>query len=146
MGPTQAAATALGKIGTPAVEPLVGALEDGSWEVRQAAALALAEIGTPAVGPLIDALKDEDTWVRWGAAKALGEIGDSRAVDSLIGALQDYSYQEDDRAAATALGKIGTPAVEPLIGVLGGVLEGARQAAATALGETGPPCRTPPVQ
>ncbi|MBK8051048.1 MAG: HEAT repeat domain-containing protein [Anaerolineales bacterium] len=51
-----------------AVEPLVGALEDDSWEVRQAAALALGETKSPrAVEPLMGALEKKDLAIVAGA-------------------------------------------------------------------------------
>jgi len=57
--------------------------------VRYNAALALGKIGKPAVEPLIAALKDKDSRVRYSAAWALGKIGDKRAVEPLIAALKD---------------------------------------------------------
>jgi len=53
------------------------------------AATALGEIGKPAVEPLTEALKDEYSSVRWNAVWALGKIGDSRAVEPLTEALKD---------------------------------------------------------
>ena len=117
-----AAAKALSKIGSAAVEPLVGALDDArfkegnfTWEgvakVQEAVAGALVKIGNAAVEPLIAALKDDRRQEK--AAKVLGEIGDVRAVEALIAVLKEgYSVR---RAAVEALGKIGDRrAVEPL--------------------------------
>ena len=51
------------KIGAPAVEPLIAALRDKDWHVREGAAEALGWIKDPsAVEPLIGALKDKLTW------------------------------------------------------------------------------------
>ena len=131
------ATEALGRMGTPAVEPLIQALKDeyhvdsrempakallggfGIYKkvqhyiVRSGAAEALGKIGDArAVEPLIQALKDRDYDVRGKAAEALGKIGDARAVEPLIQALKDEYAQP---AAIESLGKIGAPAVEPLI-------------------------------
>jgi HEAT repeat protein len=96
------------QIGTPAVEPLIAALQDSRWEVRFAAARALGRIGDPrAVEPLIAALKEEDG--RSSAARAPGEIGDARAVEPLIFALKDEDIGVRS-AAAKALDEIGIPA------------------------------------
>jgi HEAT repeat protein len=57
---------------------------------------------------LIENLEDEDADVRRAAAQALGKIGDVRAVEPLI---EHTGYWE----AIEALGKIGEPAVEPLL-------------------------------
>ena len=61
-------------LGSPAVKPLIAALKDAGWSVREAAAKALGEIKDPrAVEPLIAALKDESSSVRRAAAEALGD-------------------------------------------------------------------------
>jgi HEAT repeat protein len=159
----EVAAFALGKIGDErAVEPLIAALGDEYSDVREAAASALVKIGTPAVDPLIAALGDEDWRVRAAAASALGKIGDKRAVEPLIAALRDGDSDVREAAAEglDKLGwkpkdekekaiylvakkkwddcvKIGTPAVEPLIGVLRDEGWTVRKAAASALGKIG---------
>jgi hypothetical protein len=109
------AAKALGRIGEPAIQPLVGALVRSQCPVaREHTALALARIGAPAVDPLIPVLKDGRMGLRRAAASVLGEIGDERAVEALVGALTDSSSLVGT-AAAEALGKIGDRrAVEPL--------------------------------
>lgn len=74
----------LGKIGEPAVESLIRALEDKNKQVRSGAAWALGEIKDKrAVGPLIRALEDDNNIVRSESAHALGEIGDKRAIEPL---------------------------------------------------------------
>lgn len=67
----------------------------------------------------------------------MGEIKDPRAVESLIGAMNErHSSGADDLAAGKALAKIGTPAVDPLIAALrDGPNPNGRQFAAYALGE-----------
>lgn len=111
------AARALGEIGnTKAFAPLLQALNDTDDEIRVAAARALGEMGDArAVTPLLRALNDKDNKIRIAAAVALGDIGDGRAVESLIQLLGHYKLGEP---AAMALGKIGEPAVGPLIQVI----------------------------
>ena len=66
---------ALVKIGEPAIDPLILALNDSNSSVRCYAADALGEIGDPrAVDPLNDALEDEDGDVREAATEALEKI------------------------------------------------------------------------
>lgn len=69
------AAWALGEIESPrAVDALVGALKDPSWEVRAKAAWALGEIGdSRASDPLAASMKDTHAQVRKMAAWALAE-------------------------------------------------------------------------
>ena len=57
-----------------AVGPLLHALKDEDWHVRELAAWALGEIGEPAAQPLKRVLKDEAGDVREKAAWALGRI------------------------------------------------------------------------
>ncbi len=111
-------------LGTEAVEPLINALKDKDWDVREAVAEALGKSGSTALGdsravePLINALKHEHWRVREAAAEALGNLGDSRAVEPLINALKDEDYGVQE-IAAEALGKIGDPrVVKPLIKAL----------------------------
>jgi len=140
----RAAATALGQLNdSRAVEPLIGALRDREGRVRDAAARALGMLKDErAVEPLIRALGDKDPLGGAAAAAiALGEIGDSRAVKPLIGLLEVGRSSKDDGSlrafsVATALGKIGEPAVEPLIAILGHENSEARANAAMALGTT----------
>jgi HEAT repeat protein len=147
------AAEALGKIGEPAVEPLIKALGKGNsaatealdkleWkpdtdELRAAYLLAkldwegLVGMGERAVEPLTKALSSEHSSIRGAAASALGWIGDEWPVEPLIKALGD-----GNSSAAEALGKIGDArAVEPLIKALEDV--DVRRAAVGALGEIG---------
>ena len=106
---------ALAKIGKPAVETLITALQDRDPVIRMIAAEALGKIGDKrAVEPLINLLEDEE--VKIVAAEALGKIGDKRAINPLIKwALEDNYFAI---TAFKALGEIGKPAIEPLIEVL----------------------------
>jgi HEAT repeat protein len=88
---------------------------------------ALAKIGAPAVEPLITALEtakrsnnplmDESIGLRAGAADTLGEIGDPQAIDVLLKSLWD-KIPVVRNSTAWALGKIGEPAVPRLIEIL----------------------------
>ncbi len=57
------------------MEPLIGALGNGYWQVRQHVAEALGEIGdTRAVEPLIELLEDDED-IREAAKEALKKLG-----------------------------------------------------------------------
>ena len=140
------AAEALSKIGGPAVDALIGALNHEDDDVRWKAAIALGEIGdTRAVGPLIALLCDEDRFVKGRAAHALGLIGEA-AVDPLIHALEkgDGNLRW---GAAIALGKIrDTRAIKPLICSLADKYENVRSESATSLAGFGKPALAPLLQ
>jgi len=100
-----AAVKALGQIGdVRAVEPLIAAFKNKS--VTESAIDTLVKIGTPTVEPLIAALRDENWYTRWAAAKTLGQIGDTRAIEPLIAALQDKDASVCG-TVVTALHRIG---------------------------------------
>jgi HEAT repeat protein len=120
------------------VEGLIKALDEREkLYVQLGAVHALRRIKDKrAVEPLIKTLKAYDGDVRYGVAWALGDIGDARAVKSLVEALEkDESIMVRARAAR-ALGKIGKPAVEPLIKALK-EKNIVRDCIAEALGEIG---------
>jgi hypothetical protein len=108
--------TALIRIGPPAVDPLISALNHPRPKVRGNAALTLGLIrDTQAIAPLISALKDAEPEVRMWAAEALGEMPNSQSVRPLIAALRDTD-QHVRSYVAFSLGKSGDlRAVEPLI-------------------------------
>lgn len=61
------------------MEPLIGALDDSVWEVRQKAAEHLAVVGDlRAVPALARTLEDGYREVRFSAAEALGAIGGTK--------------------------------------------------------------------
>ncbi|UGV41577.1 HEAT repeat domain-containing protein [Methanococcoides orientis] len=129
-------AAALGKIGDErAVQPLINLLGDDDNDVQRAAEFALCDIGDQAVEPLVEAINDPDVnWaVHSNGMRVLETIGDERAVGPLIEMLGGV----DGVDAATALGEIGEPAVEPLIDALGDEDPHVRAYAARALGRTG---------
>ena len=89
---------ALEKFGAAAVEPLIAALSNENWQIRDAAVCTLGSIGDArAVKPLIAALKDKVTTVRLMAVLELGRIGDAQAVEPLTEVLKDIYL----RSAAT---------------------------------------------
>ena len=68
---------------------LIEALADTELKICQMAMDSLARIGSPAVQMLIEALQHGDSGVRTAAALTLGDIGDEDAVDALEDALDD---------------------------------------------------------
>ena len=59
---------------------------------------ALGKIGEPAINPLLQALKHEDSGVRQKAAFILGSIGDASALEALTQAKEDKSWFVRDAA------------------------------------------------
>jgi len=66
---------------------------------------------------LIENLKDEDPDKRKEAADKLGEASDKTAIEPLLAVLTDDNPQVRF-ASAKALGKIGEPAIDPLVLIL----------------------------
>jgi HEAT repeat protein len=140
------AALALGNIGdAKAVGPLLQALKDPEDEVRSAACLALGMFKDPSTFDDITnvLLDDPKIEVRQAAAKALGNTGHPDALPYLIEALHDpFWWYEREYAAGellTAIEKMGTSAVEPLIEALQDKEGTVRKFAATLLGKLGDP-------
>jgi hypothetical protein len=131
-------ADALADIGGPAIDPVIGLLEDSNPETRSEAARILGRIAPArAVGPLLEKLSDKDVNVRFKAIEALGKIRSSEAVEPLISILESKT-KDLSRLAAVALGRIGSKAaVEPLLGFLDSPNWWDRTAAVDALGEIG---------
>jgi HEAT repeat protein len=142
----RAAESALAKIGAPAVEPLIRAVErsgvrehaarvlgligdaravgvlvtalDSDIYALEASTQALVRLGSPAVEPLIRALRHPASRVRWAATQALGKLGDRRAVEPLIEALGDESGQVRN-GVVRALGELhDRRAADPLFRTL----------------------------
>lgn len=138
------AVNALGKVGAPAVEPLIEALKDRGRDptARRLAGAALGSVGAPATEALTEALTDSDETVRRWAADAFIKIEDPRAVEPLIQALKDESFAVRT-AAAKALTPLRDPrAVAPLIEALRNDRENSVQVEA-ALANMGPPAVEP---
>jgi HEAT repeat protein len=80
----------LARIGAPATEYLVLALNDEDKRVKIAAAKALGDIGDRrCVEYLVTTLGDHDKDVRFTSAIALGKVGDQRAVEPLTRTCMD---------------------------------------------------------
>ncbi|MBK9604411.1 MAG: HEAT repeat domain-containing protein [Anaerolineales bacterium] len=136
----QAAAKALGETKHPAAIPfLMEALRDSFWwyEKEQAVSVLLTAIenmGEAVVEPLIDALADKEGTVRKFAAMILSKLGDIRAIEELGMALYDL-HHEVGEAAAEALTKFGSQAVDILIESLSHPEAAIREHAVIALGK-----------
>lgn len=151
-GVRRAAASALGRIGSPAALPaLMRTLNpryEGAPRVRQQAAQALGEIRSPeAVPALLEALaSDPHGTVRLVAVGALGRIGDPRAAPALLDALkgEDFLLRAE---AALALGRLQgreRESLQALLDRLAGEENGlVRSALALGLGETRRPEAVP---
>ena len=140
------AAWALGEIGgEKVIGPLIRALrKDDVGIVRNEAAVALGNIATKkATGALVKTLKsDKYETARKNAAWALSQIKDEAAVDDLIDVLSDKGKSEEERESEAvieqvmnALVNIGSPSVEPLIGLLDHEQAYVRARAAHCLGQ-----------
>jgi HEAT repeat protein len=162
IGVSDTISVALGKIGSPAVEPLITILRTGEALDRFRAAEVLHAIGDErAIEPFITALKDDDGDVRKVAAWGLAKTG-TPVVEPLVALLKD-DYKWARVAAAKALDElgwqptqdgesvdywiakgnwdavvgIGIPAVRPLVAILESKDREMRRAAAEALGRLG---------
>ena len=81
----EAAVNAVVHVGDAAIDPLIEALTDDEWAIREQSASALGKLKSPrAVAPLVKALTDKDGGVRTAAVWALEKIGDPEAVPALV--------------------------------------------------------------
>ncbi len=94
----------------------------------------LALMGVPAVDPLIRTLNGDDNRIRSEAAATLGEIGHPLAVGPLVDILADNIVAP---AAVDALVAIGRPAITPVLALLDGGADAARENAVEVLGRLG---------
>ncbi len=136
-----ATAITLGKIGKPAVEPLVKATKSKDADVRFYAVWSLAFIGPSAktaVPAVVKAMSDSSAPVRRKAAYALGRIGaDPETVAPvLVEALGDKDADVRE-AASGALPKIGKIAVPALVKAMDSDNAILRNGAIKTLGEMG---------
>jgi HEAT repeat protein/protein-S-isoprenylcysteine O-methyltransferase Ste14 len=137
-GEKRQAADLLGRMGEPAVGPLLALLMDKDANVRGYSAGALGGTKSErAVSPLIALLDDGDSYVRRSAVESLGRTGSPLAVQPLIKALQGRT-KEVASYAARALGQIRHPDVIPaLIQALEDPAANTIRAAAQALADQG---------
>jgi HEAT repeat protein len=98
--------SALLKIGTPAVEPLIKSIHK-DYPRRYLAIEVLGRIGdSRVVEPLVRVLRESDEYTCAAAVTALGLIGDTRAIEPLI----PFLYQSSSslrNSAAKALNQLG---------------------------------------
>ena len=156
-----AAVDALDELGQAALEQLLSELtgtggSEAAWvtaqkfaralkadrpELRMAAANALGRLDDPSsVQHLVGALDDEDPRVRLRACQACGTFADPRSVPALTTRLPEDGDPRVRRAAANALGNVGTDqALSPLLDLLDDGDEPLRRIAAGALGKASTP-------
>jgi HEAT repeat protein len=138
------AALALGKIGDPkTIQPILKTLKDPEDEVRIAACLALGLFKDSSTFDEIANVLLDDTKieVRQAAAKALGFTQHPAALPYLMEALRDpfWWYEREQQAGDlfTAIEKMGSAAVEPLIEALKDSEGAVRKYAVLILGRLG---------
>lgn len=101
------------------IKQMVECLGDTRGLVRLDYAEALGKLGQPAVQPLIDALLSHDNVVvRRAAAKTLTLIGDPQAVPHLIYALLNDQDTVVQGSSIGALARTGEASVAPLLEIL----------------------------
>lgn len=134
------AVLALGRLGEPAVGPLIETLAEGGTSSRTYAAFILGQIGDAAAVPALSkAASDPAKDVRIAAIKALGAIGGDAAVEALRVAFSSGDTVARERAAF-ALGRCDRPhAVEYLVVALRSKDATLRGRAAIELGNLGDP-------
>lgn len=91
-----------GYLDKASIPPLLKAMADPHWSVRESAELALLNFGREAVDLLVEALKSRSWTTRFRAARLLGETGDARAVAPLKTALGRRGERKDVRKVAQA--------------------------------------------
>ncbi|HEY9650085.1 MAG TPA: HEAT repeat domain-containing protein [Coleofasciculaceae cyanobacterium] len=132
------AIAALGSIGDKqATDALIRAFSQNNPEEQEAIALALGTTNNSrAIDTLLTAANNSNPDKQKVAIAGLGKTKDSRAVAALIKILTDPKSSLTVQAR-TALGNMGTTAVDPLISVLQSDDIVVRQQAAIALGDIG---------
>lgn len=139
-------AVVLAQIGDPrAVEPLIMALDDERFFVRDAISLALGNMGEPAYEPLLEALRSKKIPTRRaGAARALKFLGKSEAIPLLLELLSDKEVPVRVAAVDAIAGLGGKSVTETLEEIIRkDNSENVRTAARTALGKIGTQKVTP---
>ena len=156
---------ALAEIGLPAVGPLIGLLSDPS--LRETAAAALVKIGEPAAEECVRALDEADEGVQETLGTILRALGEAavpplilaltsgRSRVPVAGILDEMGWEpwnDTERAwyliareEWMELALMGEPAVDPLIRTLNGDDDRLRGEAAATLGEVGLPAAVGPL-
>ncbi|MBN1857353.1 MAG: HEAT repeat domain-containing protein [Dehalococcoidia bacterium] len=97
----------------PTIEGLIEQLADKDGIKRERARHALVAMGPRAVEPVLQALGHRKSRVRFEAAMCLRDIADRRAIDGLVKALADRTFEVRWIAAEglIAVGRLCVPAV-----------------------------------
>jgi len=123
----------LGRMGQVVVDPLIEALNEQDWALRQAAVRVLGQTNDErAVFPLSEVLHDEDSRVREAAAESLDKLGFP------LDLFSEYWYvvaKKDWKRAVS----LGDNVLGPLVNALHDPEGEVRQEAARALGMIGDP-------
>lgn len=139
------ASFALGMLGEPAVQPLIGLLSHKDRDVRMRAAWSLGVIGQPALPALLELADGSDPDLRIEAIRVLGILGEGRSLNHLFHALTDPDARIAQRSAM-ALGRIGdVRAFHPLLTALHHPAPDVRFAASAALARLGLHDAIPPL-
>jgi HEAT repeat protein len=116
-GDIQAAAIqSLGMFGSAeGVPPLIFALTNSGFTVRQDVIDALTRIGLDSVQPLMAVLRHSDPSIRSGAIEVLGKVKAVQSLDRLVGLVRD-PVPEVRKAVVVALGLIADRStIEPML-------------------------------
>jgi HEAT repeat protein len=109
----------LTKANITSLEELMNVAVDSNMdkEVRQTACWALGKLREKrAVNALLSVLSEKEPYLYWESAKSLGLLGSKRAVQPIIGILQNDPNLDKRAAAAYALNLLADDrAVEPLL-------------------------------
>lgn len=128
------------KLGSSAVEDLIGGLNVDAPSVRSFCAQMLGALGdVRAIAPLIAFARDADVPLRCQAITAVGVIGDESSMSFLM---ECCSHESEDvrRSAAAALGRIDAPLAVPFLrDLLVGDTADVRLAAGESLARLGRP-------
>ncbi|HDQ46182.1 MAG TPA: HEAT repeat domain-containing protein [bacterium] len=94
------------------VEPLISAMTDRHWGVREAAEISLLNLGERTVDALLHALQNKSWTLRFRAVRLLGELGDPAAIDPLRKISVRAGERHDiRRIAREAIGKLSRHSV-----------------------------------
>ena len=118
------------------VDPLARELQERCGVERASIAKALGAIGSPAIDAMIGLLGSPNPDIRWRAASILGDSRDRRAVEPLIAALADPDEHVSSSAAVALGEIRDEGAVDPLIRAYATGGPGLRRDIVAALGRT----------